>query len=741
MKRVPVRSFLFLMLVLLFSQPALAQPARLTSLATDGINIYAGTERDGVVILKNKGSLWVPLSRPAAKKNGWWEVDKLGGRGGTIIAGRKEIIYISTDTGRSWRLLPPMGELLAVNFNGTDIWMSTHASVYFSNDNGTTWKNIGLKISLAEVPVITFNGDEVYAGGSGTKKKVHVFRSQDRGETWTKIDKGLVGWYVTAIVVNNNKVFVGTNRFVDYMQTGIFLLNDEKNAFNEVLAGDIISMTASEGNVYAAIGSGVQVSTDNGATWKSTGKTINDNRFEDVSKKMMSSVTAAEKTVYAAAGYSLYVSTDNGTSWARYDTEKKYEAGIAQLAQDIIDAGRLKKRARYKDFSGDEYAAIIEAYNKYAVKFQGQAKEELEAAKLKVDGKTDEAIAVLKKVSPPNGKVMNQLAVLEYNKNNYTVAYEMAGNAMKLDKTNPGFIVSRGMSALALGKAPETIGLMDQLLIKDPSNAFAQLLRGLALRAEQQPQLAIGAYSKALQADPKMKAAYRERAAVFLQISRYEDALKDLSQYISLDQTSTSVYNMRGMVYARLGKNDEANADYTMSIVLAPNNYYALTNRGMLYLAGKRSLLAAADFRESMDFKDDYADNYYGLARVDDKVGAYRDAYNNIKKAMALDSLKQPYIATFALILINGGFEKEAIKVADRLLAMNEKNTDGWLYKAMAQSNIKEFDAGIKTLNTAIEKVPGNYLLYSLRAFIYRQQGNTVAADADDAKAKELSSK
>jgi len=742
MKRIQVRALLFFaILMLLFVTRTHAQPARLTSLSTDGINIYAGTERDGVIIIKDKGRSWIPLSRPAEKKNGWWEIDHLGGKGGTIIAGGKATIYISTDTGTSWRLLPPMGELLTVNFNGTDIWMTTHASVFVSNDNGVNWKDIGLKINFATVPVMVFNGNEVYAGGSGTKNKVYVLRSQDRGETWTRIDKDLVGYYITSIAINNDKVFVGTNRYSDYMQTGVFLLNDDKNAFKRVTTGDISSMAASKGNVYAAGGSSVMVSTDNGSTWKSAGETFNGNRFEDERKKIMSAVIAAENTVYAAAGYSLYVLTDTATSWARYESTKKYEEAFVKREQDIEDAAKLKKRAKYKAFEDEEYASIIEAYNIYIAKFQGQSKEEMEAAKLNRDGKTVEAITVLKNVAVPTGKLMNQLAALEYNKKNYSEAYDMAGNALKLESNNPGFMVSRGFAALALGKPGETISLMDRLLIKTPGLATAHLLRGMALRAENQPQQAIGAYSKALQADAQLKAAFRERAAVFMKLSRYEDALKDYSQYISLDSLSTTTFNMRGMANARLGKFNESLADYTRSIQLAPNNYYALNNLGMLYLANKQFQLAAENFNQSNLFIDDYADNYFGLARVYDNRKVYREAYNMIKKAMALDSLKQPYIATYIQILITGGFENQAIIEADKLLGMNEKNTDGWLLKAMAQNNIKDFTGGINTMNAAIEKVPGNYLLYSMRAYIYRQQGNTAAADADDAKAKELSSK
>ncbi|MEO8786175.1 MAG: tetratricopeptide repeat protein [Chitinophagaceae bacterium] len=373
-----------------------------------------------------------------------------------------------------------------------------------------------------------------------------------------------------------------------------------------------------------------------------------------------------------------------------------------------------------------------------------QTKEQQAALDLEHAGKTDEAIVAfhaILKGSPTDGNVINELSALYYTKGDFASAYKMAGDALKQQPNNPAFMVSRARAALEVNKPEETLSLMDAAIAKDATLAYGQVLRGEALEAKNQPQQAIGAYSKALQANPQMVLAYNLRGTAFYGISRYEDALKDFDKFLEGGGVTPSVYNMRGMTQIRLGNRSAAIADYTKGLEVEPENYHMLANRGSAFLDAGNPALANADFEKAIILNGKLADGYYGLARVYNAEKAFAKALPMAEKAIALNGVMLPYRAVKCLALIGLDLNKEVIPLTDKMLSMDEKSSDAYIFKATAYSNLDDYANAISTLNTAIGKMPDNYLFYSLRAAIFRFQKNNTAADADDAKAKALSSK
>jgi tetratricopeptide (TPR) repeat protein len=375
---------------------------------------------------------------------------------------------------------------------------------------------------------------------------------------------------------------------------------------------------------------------------------------------------------------------------------------------------------------------------------KAQTKEEQAALDLERAGKTDEAIAAFNniiEVNPSNANVLNELSALYYVKDDYANSYRCAGEALKLQNNEPRFMVSRARAALELEKPDETLTLTEKILTADPSIAYAQLLRGKALYAKDQKQQAIAAFSKAIGTDPTMESAYWARGAAFYDISRYGDALKDFDKFLQMNPEGTAVYNQRGMTQSKLGNREAAIADFGKSIEHAAGNYFALANRGMLLIDGGQLSGARADFEKALSYNDKHADAYYGLARVYNKEKSYDKALSMATKSLAINATSSPYNAEYIRALLGLDRDKEAITAADKMLAANEANSDAWLLKATAYNNMGDFATGITTLNTAIAKMPDNYLFYSLRASLYRGQKNEQAAAADDQKAKELAAR
>ncbi len=371
-----------------------------------------------------------------------------------------------------------------------------------------------------------------------------------------------------------------------------------------------------------------------------------------------------------------------------------------------------------------------------------------EAINLFTQNKDVEAIAMFQKALQENPKdifSLNALGII-YNRNDrYADEYESSGKGMVIAGNNgQPFIIQHAEASIELGKPTEALTLLDGLLLQDATLPFipmAYCLRGRALDGLKKKQEAIGAYSKSIQLKGEFPNPYFYRGEDFNNLSRYANALKDFDSYIALVDDYAPAYNDRALAFFKLGRNDEAIADYTKSIALNPSYYLAFCNRGDVYLSLGKTGLAKADYQTVLNKTDKYAGANWGMGQALYKEKAYKEALPMAEKAITMQPNMQPYLATYGYVLIGLDREKEAVRIADRILALDDKNSDGWIMKGACYSNLSEFDAGIRTITSGIEKLPNNYLLYYLRASIYRMMHNEVAAAADDAKAKELSTK
>ena len=84
----------------------------------------------------------------------------------------------------------------------------------------------------------------------------------------------------------------------------------------------------------------------------------------------------------------------------------------------------------------------------------------------------------------------------------------------------------------------------------------------------------------------------------------------------------------------------------------------------------------------------------------------------------------------------------EALTAANKAIELEPKNPEGFLFKAITYYNQENFNEALKIATDGIAVQPDNYyLLYSFRASVYKKLNNITAADADDAKAKEMAAK
>ncbi len=375
---------------------------------------------------------------------------------------------------------------------------------------------------------------------------------------------------------------------------------------------------------------------------------------------------------------------------------------------------------------------------------QDMSAAEKTALELANDGKFAEAAAGFELVlvsEPRNLNTLNILVTIYEKLNNKEKQFEVASKGQALMPDDENWNYTKGELAVQTGRYDEAILLADKFTAKFPDSAYMYLIKGSALDAQGKIQAAIGAYSKTLKLHPGNAYARLNRAKDFAAISRYENAITDFTAIINMGQELDEIYNRRGLAYYSLQKYAEASADFTKAITINPDNQFAYANKGWVEYNNADYINAAKDFAAAAFKDDNYADAWYGLASTADKQKNYSLSINHAEKAIALDKKMPAYYAVYSKALMGANRDNDALNAADKIILTDNKNPDGYILKASALSNLKRYPDALTAINSGINIYPENYLMYSVRSFIYSQQGNTAAANADTEKARTLSTK
>lgn len=177
--------------------------------------IYAGTEGGGGVYrLPEQGGTWTALNNGLSTTR----IRALIANETTLFAGADlGEIFRSEDQGQNWtaasRLEAPRRPALALNVsmlarNGATLYAGTEgAGLYRSANGGRNWMPVAPR-DLGEslyVTAFVVSGARLYAGTSSG-----VFFSTDQGESWRQINAGLASVYVKSLAVIGGKVYAGT---------------------------------------------------------------------------------------------------------------------------------------------------------------------------------------------------------------------------------------------------------------------------------------------------------------------------------------------------------------------------------------------------------------------------------------------------------------------------------------------------------------------------------------------------
>lgn len=184
---------------------------KIRSLAVDGQRLYAGTDSDGVLVSETEGGRWRQLGNGLPPRAQVFALAMLQGR---LFAGLyRQGLFGWSDAAQRWSRAGKVSPLVLASSEGTLIAGHNPGGLLWSRDFGATWSQ-GLPDASATLPV----GAPVWELGSGDGLLVAgaadgIYYSEDRGRTWRRAVAGLPAERPgVAFIVRKGLILAGIGR-------------------------------------------------------------------------------------------------------------------------------------------------------------------------------------------------------------------------------------------------------------------------------------------------------------------------------------------------------------------------------------------------------------------------------------------------------------------------------------------------------------------------------------------------
>ncbi len=261
------------------------------SLASSGVNLFAGTSGRGVFLSTNGGRNWDSASVGLISPN-VWSIATLDTK---LFAGTHVGVYLSTSNGASWEATPLTNrDVWSFATMDTILFAGTTGGVYRSTSDGASWTQANNGLTNTDVFALVVSDTTLLAGTfSG------VFLSTNNGSSWTASNLGLTNTNVLSMGVSGRNIFAGT------FGGGVFLSANNGTSWMQVNAGltntNIHAFATSGTAVFVGTSGGIFTSTNNGSSWAaaSTG------------------LTHTNVLSLCISDTNLFAGTDSGSVWRR----------------------------------------------------------------------------------------------------------------------------------------------------------------------------------------------------------------------------------------------------------------------------------------------------------------------------------------------------------------------------------------------------------------------------------------
>lgn len=229
----------------------------------------------------------------------------VSGNGIPLIDNSDGIVYFSYDNGLTWKNKSTgLSSTANIGLGGIAVsgsklaLLSKDSGLYFFNIHEDKWFNIPTDKQLIESNpgALLFFKDHIYAG----TQFGGVFRTANEGKGWTKLNIGLDNLTIRKLAVIEGKLYAATN-------SGLYSFNDLIDEWQLEYGNNTLQVngvTAFERSIYIATSQGAFASPIEKKDWEKV-----------FSNGALHNISSDDKALYAMVYNELFSSSDKGRTW------------------------------------------------------------------------------------------------------------------------------------------------------------------------------------------------------------------------------------------------------------------------------------------------------------------------------------------------------------------------------------------------------------------------------------------
>jgi tetratricopeptide (TPR) repeat protein len=261
--------------------------------------------------------------------------------------------------------------------------------------------------------------------------------------------------------------------------------------------------------------------------------------------------------------------------------------------------------------------------------------------------------------------------------------------------------MGRGAANLSVGNYEESLNFFDNAIRIEPNYSAAYNNKGNALQNLGRIDEAMDCYNKAIDIDPNEPLFWYNKACLLDSTERVEEAIESYLQTIKLNPQHIGALNNISICYARMGDYNYAFIYLDNALKINPEDKDATTNMINVLYALEREEEAGVLYEKALS-----------IYPLDEQVIS-RKAENIFKKdgeanAVAIyDNLfsknKEVEIIRFKANFLFSRNPEAAIVAYEQYLSHNPQNIDVLGYKSSLQSQLRDYEGELNTLNKILD--------------------------------------
>jgi tetratricopeptide (TPR) repeat protein len=232
---------------------------------------------------------------------------------------------------------------------------------------------------------------------------------------------------------------------------------------------------------------------------------------------------------------------------------------------------------------------------------------------------------------------------------------------------------------LQMGLHHKAVGVMKEILLRDPNNETTLLEIGVAFHESNQLEESIVYFNDIIDENPYSYLAWFNLGTVYNAKEMWKDAMFSFDMCLVINEKFTAAHYGKASSYIQLKEYQNAIDTFNESFQFDHPHSFAYCSIGECYEKLGDFPKAIMFYEKSLEIDDSQSDAWIGIGVVRDLVNEPLEAKKFMNKALKLEPDNAEYWYIYAELLTKIGLKEEAEMAFKKVVELDPKNIDAWI--------------------------------------------------------------